>query len=242
MYGYYSKVMPFNKKGKVIGLNMQACNDLNWWMLDNRIDPGHQLQWLDTELAQIEKDEGFAMIIAHIPSMSCLHEFGFRYKALMERYQHLIRFQTFGHTHDEDFYVTQSIEDPMPIGWSFVAGSATTNEDNNPSFTVTDFDAEFMVPTNVHVYYMNMTTANANADEIPVWEYLHDWKSEYNLKDMSPSSMLNFTKRLYNDADLASQYEWNRGRQVGDKPSVKSGEREYLCQGASEVFELNDCM
>ena len=79
---------------------------------------------------------------------------------------------------------------------------------------MTDFDAEFMVPTNVHTYFMNLTTANANPDQTPVWEYLHDWKTEYGLKDMSPSSMLDLTKRLYNDAELASQYEWNRARQA----------------------------
>jgi len=28
-------------KGRVIGLNMQTCNDMNWWLLDNRQDPGH---------------------------------------------------------------------------------------------------------------------------------------------------------------------------------------------------------
>ena len=91
-YGYYSKVMPFNTQGKVIGVNMQACNDLNWWMLDNRADPGHQLEWLENELIKIEKDEGFAMIIAHIPTSDCLHQFGIRYKALMERFQHIVRF------------------------------------------------------------------------------------------------------------------------------------------------------
>ena len=79
---------------------------------------------------------------------------------------------------------------------------------------MTDFDAEFMVPTNVHTYFMNLTTANANPDQTPVWEFLHDWKTEYGLKDMSPSSMLDLTKRLYNDAELASQYEWNRARQA----------------------------
>lgn len=35
-YGYYSKPFPFDPKGRVISLNTQACNDLNWWLLDNR--------------------------------------------------------------------------------------------------------------------------------------------------------------------------------------------------------------
>lgn len=35
-YGYFSKPLPFNTKGKVISLNMQACNDQNWWLFSNR--------------------------------------------------------------------------------------------------------------------------------------------------------------------------------------------------------------
>jgi len=65
---------------------MQTCNDMNWWLLDNRKDPGHQIQWLEEELLRIENDNGFAYVIAHIPGSSCLHQFGMRYKALMERF------------------------------------------------------------------------------------------------------------------------------------------------------------
>ena len=40
-YGYFSKPFPFNSKGKVISLNMNACNDHNWWLIDqaNRAFP-----------------------------------------------------------------------------------------------------------------------------------------------------------------------------------------------------------
>ena len=72
-YGYYSKPFAFNSKGKVISLNMQACNNLNWWMLKNRNDPGHELEWLEAELMSLENEGGFAYIIAHIPPDLCLH-------------------------------------------------------------------------------------------------------------------------------------------------------------------------
>ena len=124
-----------------------------------------------------------------------------------------------------------------------MAGSGTSGDTRNPSFTVTDFDTEFMVPTNVHTYYLNLTTANANPDQTPIWEHLHDWKSEYGLKDMSPTSMLKFTQSLFDNSNLASQYEWNRARQATlSKPSVAAGNKRYLCQSASEVFEQKDCL
>jgi len=32
------------------------------------------------------------------------------------------------------------------------------------------------------------------------------------MKDLSPSSMMDFLERMYNDVELASKYEWNRSR------------------------------
>ena len=201
---------------------MQACNDLNWWLLTDkdRSDPGHQMEWLESELRALEELGGFAHIIAHIPSVSCLHQFGIRYKALMERYQHVIRFSSYGHTHNESFFITQAINTTSPIGFNLVTASGTSGGDRNPAFTMVEFDAEFMVPLNAHTYYMNLTEANASPDSEPVWQELHDLLSEYHLKDMSPSSMKNFTETLYNDPDVASQYDWNQHARGGN-PSIR---------------------
>jgi hypothetical protein len=193
-YGYFSKPFDFNSKGRVISLNMQACNDLNWWLLDNRNDPGHQLEWLENELKQVEAENGFVHIIAHIQAYNCLHQFGLRYKALVDRFQHVIRFQTFGHSHDQFFYITRSLEnEPKPIGWSLISGSGTSDGYLNPCFVVVEWDEEYMVPTNVFTYIMNVSEANLTPEKEPEWRMLHDFLSEYKLKDLSPSSMLDFT-------------------------------------------------
>mmetsp|Transcript_26416 Transcript_26416/g.40328 ORF Transcript_26416/g.40328 Transcript_26416/m.40328 type:complete len:88 (-) Transcript_26416:258-521(-) len=78
-----------------------------------------------------------------------------------------------------------------PINTHWVAGSITTWGRMNPSFTVFDIDAEYMVPTNVHTYAMNLT--EANIEGAPQWKYLHDFVSEYSLPDFSPSSLLDLT-------------------------------------------------
>ena len=50
-----------------------------------------------------------------------------------------------------------------------------------------------MVPINVHVYFFNLTLANQIAfDQTSasnVWAKLFDYKTEYNLKNLSPSSI-----------------------------------------------------
>ena len=149
-WGYYTKPFKFNPKGTVIAVNMQSCNNMNWFLLDDRSDPGQQLQWLEDDLAHLEKQGGFAHIIAHIPPNDCLHQFGLRYKALMERYQHIVRFSSMGHTHYEDYNVVRAINTTQPIGFNLITPSGTSGSNMNPSFTVIDFDEEYMVPINTH--------------------------------------------------------------------------------------------
>ena len=85
-FGYYSKPLNFNPKGKVIALNNNGCYEFNFWLVKDRFDPGAQIEWLEKELKDLESAGGFALIIAHIPLIDCLHEYGVRMKALMERY------------------------------------------------------------------------------------------------------------------------------------------------------------
>ena len=77
-----------------------------------------------------------------------------------------------------------------------MAGSATS-WDHNPAFTVVDFDKELMVPVNVETWYMNLTEANLTPDQPPSFQKLHDFKLEYSLPDLSPSSFLDLSHRLY---------------------------------------------
>jgi hypothetical protein len=58
--------------------------------------------------------------------------------------------------------VTNAINTTNAISWSFITGSGTAGGDRNPSFTVIDWDEEFMVPLNTHTFYMNLTEANEN--------------------------------------------------------------------------------
>jgi hypothetical protein len=64
-YGYYSKPLKFNNKGKIMAINNNACYNWNTWLLKNRNDPGKQLSWLENELSSLERVGGFAIIISH---------------------------------------------------------------------------------------------------------------------------------------------------------------------------------
>ena len=59
----------------------------NFYLINNKNDPGNEIAWLETILSEIEKLGGQAFIIAHIPtSFDCLISWGHRYKALADRY------------------------------------------------------------------------------------------------------------------------------------------------------------
>ena len=126
-------------------------------------------------------------MISHIPpGDDCLHAWGQRFRALSDRYQHVIRFGLYGHTHNEAFKVTKDIRTNKNVGLSFVGGSLTSYTDKNPGFTVIEVDEELMIPLNFKTYYFNLTQAN-NGD--PKWELYHDFKQEYDIPSVSPDSL-----------------------------------------------------
>jgi hypothetical protein len=55
-------------------------------------------------LQEIEAEGGAAMLISHVPnSYECARQFGLRYHALLDKYQHVVRFQASAHVHQEQF-------------------------------------------------------------------------------------------------------------------------------------------
>ena len=201
--------MKFNQKGKVIVLNTNAAYNLNWRLYVNRYDPGHILQWLENELKELEDTGGFAYIMGHVSPEHFLHQFGIRYQALTERFQHIIRFQSFSHLHHEFYYVDKAIGTDKASGWGMVHGSTTTFIGHNPMFYVIEWDEETMVPVNIHTYTTNLTAANLNLtpNGEPEWYELHDYINYYNITDISPASMMDLSNQFYENITMAQKYE-----------------------------------
>lgn len=146
-YGYYSQpIQLLNGKSmpegsRVIAYNTQACNSLNWYIWGQREDPGHQFAWLEQELLDTEAQGGLAFLISHYTPQQCQHQFGARYRALMERFQNVVRFTMHGHTHTSYYEVVQSYSNPgTPVMLANVGGSVTTYTQQNPSYMMIEFD------------------------------------------------------------------------------------------------------
>jgi hypothetical protein len=129
-------------------------------------DPGDEMAWLESVLKDMEEKGEQAILLGHIPTRSCLKAWGARYQALMERYQHIIRFGLFGHSHDESFFLTRSVNrngnitETRPTMFNSIMGPSTTYTGNNPSFAVYEIDEETMLIVNITTYYFNITEAN----------------------------------------------------------------------------------
>jgi len=208
-----------------------------------RNDPGNHFAWLYQQLQEVEADGGIAFMIGHYTPNDCQHQFGTRYRALMERFQHVVRFGLQGHTHTAFYEVTKSMSTPgKAILLNNVGGGVTTYQNMNPSFTTVEFDAQTMVPINMYTYTFDLDKANRRDGNVPEWYMQHDYLTEYGLKDLSPSSLLELSERFRTDEELAKQFKWNETRRYGDKPESVDQLALYCITSTSEMHEYHDCM
>lgn len=117
--GYFSQILehPKLKNTRVIGLNTQACNNMNWHIWHTMSDPQDHIQWIENELIKAEKANEKVMIMGHIPNNDedCLNDYSIRFKALAERYQHVIRGFYYGHTHMEEMGINHGFDLQNPL-------------------------------------------------------------------------------------------------------------------------------
>jgi hypothetical protein len=100
--------------------------------------------------------------VGHIPPSyrDCNAKWALRYNALIERFQHVVRFQTFGHIHPEEFSVTRSLSSNKPIGVEFIAGNAGTFDFMDPSLRLYQMDLKSHVPREFSVYRTDIEASN----------------------------------------------------------------------------------
>ena len=97
--GYYTiKQRP---RLRTIVLNTNYCARLNPWTLYDSVDPGGQLRWLVSELADAEFHGDKVHLVGHIAPdpTECTRPWLLNYLSIIERYQATIVASFFGHSH-----------------------------------------------------------------------------------------------------------------------------------------------
>eukprot|EP00117_Sycon_ciliatum_P018528 scpid47441/ scgid17097/ Sphingomyelin phosphodiesterase; Acid sphingomyelinase len=88
--GFYSVELETGLR--LLSLNVNYCNPLNWWLLINNTDPVGQLAWMRDQLQDAEDKNEKVYIIGHIPPRGgCLHAWSWTYHKIVNRYSNTIR-------------------------------------------------------------------------------------------------------------------------------------------------------
>lgn len=169
-------------------------------------DAGQQLEWMEEELRQAEQSGVVVWIIGHVPPsyQDCVKEWSLRYSALIERYQHLIRFTTFGHIHTEEFSITRSLSSNRPITVEYISGNFGTFDKMNPTARLYKFHSEKHIPVDFDVYEFDIEKANT---EGPSMEVSFSFKKDFGLNSLSPSAQTQLSRDFSIDSQKAKKYQ-----------------------------------
>ena len=249
-FGFYSmplKGLSENWKGfRVMVLNTEVCNNMNWYLLTQNSDPFKHLEWIEATLRTAEENNEKVFVVAHVfpGGADCLYEWSVRYRAIVERYQHVILQHLVGHDHVEFFNVITDTTNKDAIGMMQCPGGVTTFTDDNPAFKIYDIDYETGLPVKSHKYYFNITEANEGN---PEWKYAYEATEEYELEDLSPNSYKNLTERFLTEEGTATKYFQNKftrsdtlGKGTCETEDCKK--EQYCTAGNYLHFEAKDCL
>uniref|UniRef100_A0A7S3IPN6 Sphingomyelin phosphodiesterase C-terminal domain-containing protein n=1 Tax=Strombidium inclinatum TaxID=197538 RepID=A0A7S3IPN6_9SPIT len=146
-------------------------------------------------------------MISHVPNIDeCSEQFSRRLHAILDRFQHIIRFGLFGHVHKERYSVIRGVEDGNPIGMNFVMGSVTPYPGKNPNFNVLYVDPETMLPVDLETWTFDLDEANGGE---PQWKKFIDYRTEYGFETLSPNEFLNLSQSIRESEEVAKKFHFN---------------------------------
>jgi len=232
--GHYS-VAPL-KGLRVISLNTNYCNSMNWWLLLAHRDPIGQLAWLTSQLSAASANGERVHIVTHFPpgSSACEANWSKRFAAIVTRYADVITGVFAGHQHMDQW---QIIHDPAttttpattstavtaatptanattataigrPVAVTYIAPSATTFRRHSPSFRVYSVDGS---SPNATWGVADHTTFTANVTEANAgapFSFLprYSAREAFGLTDLSPQSWVDLVYRMARDRETFDQH------------------------------------
>eukprot|EP00830_Metopus_es_P009422 TRINITY_DN1908_c0_g2_i1.p1 TRINITY_DN1908_c0_g2~~TRINITY_DN1908_c0_g2_i1.p1 ORF type:complete len:572 (+),score=59.52 TRINITY_DN1908_c0_g2_i1:43-1758(+) len=197
--GYYTQLVPFAPKLRIIGLNSLLYEPNNFYSIVNSTDPLGQIQWLSEVLAKAEKNQESVLVITHIPTCCDrgTDSSTSRMVTLFERYSNIIRGVFAGHYHVDFVRVLRSFTDGTPFGLEFVSPSLTTSTRVNPAFNLLELDSDTFQILEVTKYLMDINESNRQMR--PIWNRSHDLKAYYQLEAVTPKELYKLSERIETD-------------------------------------------
>ncbi|XP_077489009.1 sphingomyelin phosphodiesterase-like [Amblyomma americanum] len=253
--GAFYAVRPFPGL-KIISLNMNYCNTLNWWLLLDPRDPAEQLAFLVNELEDSESKGEKVHIIGHIPpgQGDCLHVWSANYNSIIRRFESTVRAQFFGHTHNDELELFYELvgrgrsQRQRPYAVAYVAPSTTTFNSGHPAFRIYVLDGNYTNSTwavlDHETYLMNVTEANLSPTREPLWQLEYTAKSAWGMTSLQPKEWDALVQKMESDVRLFNKfYRFHRKEDPLAKPCDSSCRRTLLCKlRTSKSADLRRCL
>ena len=184
--GYYTELHP-NTNLRIIALNCLYCDSLNSYLLGTNYEEAKaEFIWLEKTLRDAEAKGEFVYILDHFPINGhfTLYECSKRLRALVDRFDYIIRGYFSGHTHLEDISPIRRYFEPRPIiNINYIAPSLSTHRGGNPSFRIYTIDSNTKNIIDYTQYRMNLTASNEKG--VAIWNISHLGSELFNVSDMS---------------------------------------------------------
>ncbi|XP_021710800.1 sphingomyelin phosphodiesterase isoform X1 [Aedes aegypti] len=245
---------------RIISMNMNYCNNKNWWLLLNSTDPATELSWFIYELQSAEFANEKVHVIGHIPPghSDCLKVWSRNYYKIVSRYENTIVAQFFGHTHFDEFEVFYDPHDlSRATSIAYIGPSVTPYYDLNPGYRIYYIDGDHDHTTRLVVDHESwiMNLKEANLYDYPIWYKLYSTRAAYTMRSLRPVDwdilINNMTdnKELF---DLYYKHYWKnspvrpecdfecRKRILCDAKSGRSHDRKYFCEGVEAKIDENN--
>ncbi|GAV05396.1 hypothetical protein RvY_15537 [Ramazzottius varieornatus] len=197
---------------RIISLNTNYCNNMNWWLLVNMTDPDNELQWLISELQDAENRGIKVHLIGHIPpgSGDCMRTWSRNFYKIVTRYEDTIRGQFYGHEHFDSLHLYYDPDDGHPTSVSYLGPSVTPYQGFNPGYRIYTIDGNYeeseWVPLDHETFVANLTEANESGTP-PKWYREYSAKEAFGLEQLLPSDWDRLMDELETD-DAKFQKFW----------------------------------
>lgn len=136
--GCYHKML--TPKVKLIALNNNVCQRMNFWNVYDPVDPDGQLKWFIEQLQEAEKVKHNVIVITHIPpGNGCTRSWTHNYYRILDRFSSSIVGQYYGHTHKDElvlFAIEDANNNTHTVGSGFCAPSLTPAAKLNPAYRI----------------------------------------------------------------------------------------------------------
>lgn len=179
---------------------------MNMWILYETIDLGGSLNFLVNSLQEAEDEGDNVHIIGHIAPdhRECTQAWLHNFIRILERYQHIVKAQFYGHNHRDEFRIYYSLNNPQkPISFAFVNPALTSYSQTNPAYRVYKF-AENGDVLDYHTYFFNLTD-NQFRQKLQ-WQLGYSASEFYGYDLFNADTFDKIYERLTNDDQFFGQY------------------------------------